>query len=60
MGFGFSGLFDFLFLSCLNTFFASELIMFFAVPPLGFGFRIRFDTGLISDDRRDSEEVNDG
>jgi len=29
-----------------------------AVPPRGFGFRFRLGTGLISDDRRTSAEVN--
>jgi len=40
----------------LNEFF--ELVIFFAVPPRGFGFRFRLGTGLISDDQRASAEVN--
>jgi len=43
-------------LSCLNKYFV--LVILFAVPPRGFGFRIRLGTGLISDDRRASAEVN--
>jgi len=35
-----------------------ELIIFFAAPPRGFGFRFRLGTGLISDDQRASAEVN--
>jgi len=35
-----------------------ELVIFFAVPPRGFGFRLRLGTSLISDDRRASAEVN--
>ena len=54
-GFGFSGLFYFLLLSRLNKFFV--LVIFFAVPPQGFGFRFRRGTGLISDDWRASAEV---
>jgi hypothetical protein len=34
------------------------LVIFFAVLPRGFGFRFRLGTGLISDDRRASAEVN--
>jgi len=36
----------------------SELVIFFAVAPLGFGFRFRLGKGLISDDQRASAEVN--
>jgi hypothetical protein len=36
--FGFSGLLDFLFVSCLKIFFEYELLSFFDVPPRGFGF----------------------
>jgi len=43
-------------LSHLNKFFV--LVIFFAVPPQGFGFRFRLGTGLISDDWRASAEVN--
>jgi hypothetical protein len=39
LGFGFSGLFDFLFLSWLKIFFEGELVNFFVVPSRGFGFR---------------------
>jgi hypothetical protein len=35
-----------------------ELIIFFAVPLQGFGFRFWLGKGLISDDRRASAEVN--
>jgi hypothetical protein len=35
-----------------------DLVIFFAVPPRGFGFRFRLGTGLISDDQRTSAEVN--
>jgi hypothetical protein len=41
-GFGFSGLLDFLFLSCLKGFFAGCFVIFFDVPSGGFGF----STGL--------------
>jgi hypothetical protein len=37
-GFGFSGLFDFLFLNCSKMFFCAVNSLFFAVPPRGFGF----------------------
>ena len=57
-GFGFSGLFYLLFLSCFNNFFQGELLIFFAIPPRGFGFGFRLGTGLISDDRRTLAEVN--
>jgi hypothetical protein len=52
-----SGLFDFLFLSCFNKLFESELT-FFAVPPRGFGFTFRLGTCLISDYRRGTAKVN--
>ena len=35
-----------------------ELVIFFAVPPRGIGFRFRLGTGLISDGRRASAEVS--
>jgi hypothetical protein len=33
-------------------------VIFFAVPPRVFGYRFRLGTGLISDIRRASAEVN--
>ena len=56
--FGFSGLFYFHFMSCPNKFSVSEFDIFFAVLPQVFGCRFKFGTGLISDARRDSAEVN--
>ena len=35
-----------------------ELVISFAAPIRGFGFRFRLGTGLISGDRRASAEVN--
>jgi hypothetical protein len=35
-----------------------KLVIFFAVPPQGFGLRIRLGTRLIYDDLRASAEVN--
>ena len=56
--FGFSVLFDFLFLSCPNKISVRWTHYFFTVPPRGFGCRFRLGTQLISDARRASAEVN--
>jgi len=39
-------------------YFLGELLIFFAVPPRGFGCRYRLGTALIPDARRASAEVN--
>jgi len=57
IGFGFSGLFDFLFLSGPNKI-SVRLTHFFTVPTRGIGCRLRLGTGLMSDARRASAEVN--
>ena len=57
IGVGFSSLFYFLFLICHNNFFFVRWTPP-PVPPRGFVCRFRLGTGLASDDRGASEEVN--
>jgi hypothetical protein len=35
-----------------------ELVIFFAIPPRGFGISLRLGTELLSDDRRGTAVVN--
>ena len=58
IGFGFSGLFDFLFLSCPNKFSAKWTSYFLCCSTTSNWLRFRLGTGLISDARRASAEVN--
>ena len=57
-GFGFSGLFYLLFLSCLNKIFIRWTRYFLCCSITRIGFRFRLGTALISDDRITSAEVN--
>jgi hypothetical protein len=48
----------FFFFVAPTNFLQTELALFFAVPPRVFGCRFRFGTGMISDARRASADVN--
>ena len=58
IGFGFNGLFDFLFLSCPNKFSVKWTRYFLYCTTTAFACRFRLGSALISDDRRASAEVN--